>query len=58
MDEAMNGNPVNTQHQAVTGLARVHAYACAMPRASWSISTHFGVKTDPKPSPRRFSRIS
>ena len=58
----MDRNPVNCQHQAHTGVARVHAYAypCAMTRGSWLASGSFaiGMHTGLKPRPRRSLRIS
>lgn len=54
----MRAHSVISQHQAGAGIARVHAYPCAMTRASWSIVPFLGVNTDTKPRPRRFSRIS
>ncbi len=47
-----------SQHQAGVGAARVHAYPCAMNRASWAIVPSLGFTTDAKPQPRRFTRIS
>jgi hypothetical protein len=54
----MHRNPVMSQHQAGAGTAHVHAYPCAMTRASWASWAFLAVITDPKPRPRRFSRIS
>ena len=53
----MKRTPVMSQHQAQTGLARAHAYACAT-RGSWFVMPFIGSNTDTKPRPRRYPRIS
>jgi hypothetical protein len=45
------GYPVNSQHLAGAGNSRVHAFPCAMNRASWLV-TRIGM-SDQKPEPRR-----
>jgi len=40
------------------GHARAHAYSCAMTRGTWLVVPFAGIATDPKPRPRRFTRIS
>lgn len=54
----MRSNPTQSQHQAGAGFARVHAYPCAMTRGSWLVVPFLGIATDPKPRPRRITRIS
>jgi hypothetical protein len=48
----MYGYQVNMKHQAGAGTSRVHAFPCAMNRASWLATTVIGI-TDQKPEPRR-----
>jgi len=57
-DTIVAANLTMSQHQAGVGVSRVHAYPCAMNRASWAITPSLGFTTDAKPQPRRFSRIS
>ena len=51
-------NPTQSQHLALAGNARAHAYSCAMTRGTWLVVPFAGIATDPKPRPRRFTRIS
>jgi hypothetical protein len=57
-DTTVRSNPTQSQHQAGAGFARVHAYPCAMTRGSWLVVPFLGIATDPKPRPRRITRIS